>query len=372
MRPEDMVTRMGGDEYAVLLVGADAAAADTTAARLAEELAKPFDLGGASVDLEVSIGMATAKPGEDAAALMRNADTAMYHAKEQRLGRAAYDEEQPMLTVGAHTGNRLSLLGDLRRALQDNEIVLHYQPKVDLVTGRMAGTEALARWQHPERGLLQPGTFIDMVDRTNLSRQFTSQVLDLALAQVAAWSRDGLEVPVSVNLARRCLFDPTLPESVSRSLTEHGIPPGCCCLEITEMTLVSEPEQVVQSLHQLRALGVRVSLDDFGTGYSSLSYLKDLPIDELKIDRSFVRDLTDEGSRASILVRAAIELAHDSRPHRRGRGRRGRRDPGQLTLLGCDLVQGFHVGRPMPAPDLAVWLRQRPSFRLSSTPSATP
>ncbi len=356
VRPEDMVTRMGGDEYAVLLVGADATAAQRTAARLAEELAQPFELGGASVDLEVSIGSATAKEDDDAAALMRNADTAMYHAKEQRLGRAQYDEDHPMLTVGAHTGNRLSLLGDLRRALQDNEIVLYYQPKVDLATGRMAGTEALARWQHPERGLLQPTTFIDMVDRTNLSRQFTTQVLDLALAQVASWAAEGLEVPVSVNLARRCLFDPSLPSQVSRSLAEYLIPPHLLCLEITEMTLVSEPEHVVQSLHQLRSLGVKVSLDDFGTGYSSLSYLKDLPIDELKIDRSFVTDLTDDGSRAAILVRAAIELAHNLGLSVVAEGVEDAETQRRLADLGCDLVQGFHIARPMPASELAGWL----------------
>ena len=383
VRPEDMVTRMGGDEYAVMLVGSDAAAAERTAARLADELAKPFDLGGASVDLEVSIGIATAKAGDDASTLMRNADTAMYHAKEQRLGRAQYDEEHPMLTVGAHTGNRLSLLGDLRRALQENEIVLHYQPKVDLATGRMAGTEALARWQHPERGLLQPGTFIDMIDRTNLSRQFTSQMLDLALAQVGRWSEEGFEVPVSVNLARRCLFDPTLPDSVSRSLAEHAIPPRLLCLEITEMTLVSEPEQVVQSLHRLRALGVKVSLDDFGTGYSSLSYLKDLPVDELKIDRSFVRHLTDDGSRAAILVRAAIELAHALGLSVVAEGVEDEETLEELGLLGCDLVQGFHVARPMPASELVRWLgragtrspslpAERRSFRRSAVACGCP
>jgi diguanylate cyclase (GGDEF)-like protein len=377
VRPEDMVTRMGGDEYAVLLVGADAAAAERTAARLSEELAKPFDLGGASVDLEVSIGIATAKTGDDAATLIRNADTAMYHAKEQRLGRVRYDDELPTLTVGAHTGNRLSLLGDLRRALLEDEIMLHYQPKVDLVTGRMAGTEALARWQHPVRGLLQPGAFIDMVDRTNLSRQFTAQLLDLALAQVARWAAQGLEVPVSVNLARRCLFDTDLADSVSRSLSRHAIPPRLLGLEITETTLVREPEQVVQTLHELRSLGVTVSLDDFGTGYSSLSYLKDLPIDELKIDRSFVADLTDVSSRASILVRSTIELAHNLGLTVVAEGVEDAETLRQLANLGCDQVQGFHVARPMPASELATWLartpqvRQRPS-RMPSTASARP
>jgi EAL domain-containing protein (putative c-di-GMP-specific phosphodiesterase class I) len=248
---------------------------------------------------------------------------------------------------------------------------------VDLATGRMAGTEALARWQHPVRGLLQPATFIDMVDRTNLSRQFTAQILDQALAQVASWAREGLEVPVAVNLARRCLFDTSLADAVSRSLSEHAIPPRLLTLEITEMTLVSEPEQVVQTLHELRSLGVKVSLDDFGTGYSSLSYLKDLPIDELKIDRSFVADLTAAGSRASILVRAAIELAHNLGLTVVAEGVEDAETQLQLTALGCDQVQGFHLARPMPPAELLTWLAETPQawgrpLRMSSTASASP
>ncbi len=359
--PQDMATRMGGDQYAVLLVGADADAADETAVRLAEVLVEPYDLGGATVDLEVSIGIATAGPGDDAATLMRNADAAMYHAKEQRLGRVRYDDQRhSTATVDSLADTRLSLLGDLRRALQDHEIVLYYQPKVDSTTGRLEGAEALARWQHPERGLLQPVTFIEMVDRTNLSRQFTTEVLDLALAQVACWAADGLEVPVAVNLSRRSLFDPSLPASVSRALVKHGVPPRLLCLEITETTMVSEPENVVQVLHQLRALGVTVSLDDFGTGYSSLSYLKDLPIDELKIDRSFVQHLTDAGSRAEILVRAAVDLAHNLGLSVVAEGVEDAETQRQLAGLGCDVVQGYHIARPMPADELAPWSGHEP------------
>ena len=191
VRPHDTVTRMGGDEYAVLLVGIDAEQAEETSRRLADALGRPFDLGGVHVDLEVSIGIATGGPGDDAATVMRKADTAMYHAKEQRLGRAHFSEDNPMLVGGTGTGNRLDLLGDLRRALQEHQIVLHYQPKIDLHTGRMVGVEALARWQHPERGLLQPSAFIEMVERTNLSLQFTDEVLSMALAQTRRVDRHG-------------------------------------------------------------------------------------------------------------------------------------------------------------------------------------
>jgi len=356
LRPGDTVTRLGGDEYAVLLSGADADVLEAITTRLAAELSRPFDLGCVHVDLEVSIGSATATPGQDAHALMRDADSAMHHAKQERLGRVHYDGDNPLLALGTNAGPRLALLGDLRRALQEHEIVLHYQPKVDLTTGRMVGAEALARWQHPERGLLQPGSFIDMVDRTNLSRKFTHEVLDLALAQVRRWADVGLEVPVSVNLSRRCLLDPALPASVNSRLEQHGVPPRLLVLEITEMTIISDPELAVQILKELRALGVRMSLDDFGTGYSSLSYLKELPIDELKIDRSFVRHLTEEGSRDSILVRATVDLAHNLGLSVVAEGVEDAATQRELGLLDCDVAQGFHIARPMPAADLGAWL----------------
>ena len=357
VRPHDTVTRMGGDEYAVLLVGMDGEEAEETSRRLADALGRPFDLGGVHVDLEVSIGIATGGPGDDAATVMRKADTAMYHAKEQRLGRAHFSEDNPMLVGGISTGNRLDLLGDLRRALQEHEIVLHYQPKIDLATGRMVGVEALARWQHPERGLLQPSAFIEMVERTNLSLQFTNEVLSMALAQTRQWADMGLEVPVAVNLSRRSPPGPDpAPLGGAPASPSTASRRSMLVLEITEMTIVSEPEVTDEILRELRRLGVKVSLDDFGTGYSSLSYLKDLPIDELKIDRSFVRHLTDEGSRDSILVRATVELAHNLGLSVVAEGVEDADTQRRLGALHCDLAQGFHFARPMPAAELGAWL----------------
>ena len=355
VRAEDTVTRMGGDEYAVLLVDADAEQAGQTAARLVEALAAPFDLGGASVDLEVSIGIAAGRPGDVADEVTRNADLAMYHAKEQRLGRVHFDDDHSTLSE-PRPGNRLDLLGDLRRALQEREIVLHYQPKVNLTTGKMVGVEALARWEHPTRGLLQPVDFIEIVERTNLSRQFTAEVLSIALAQARHWVDLGMEVPVAVNLSRRSLLDPSLPGSVGASLAEHGVPAHLLVLEITEMTVVSDPELAIQILRRLRKLGVKMSLDDFGTGYSSLSYLKNLPIDELKIDRSFVRQLTEEGSRDSILVRGTVELAHNLGLSVVAEGVEDAETQQHLDALHCDVAQGFHFARPMPAAELDTWL----------------
>jgi EAL domain-containing protein (putative c-di-GMP-specific phosphodiesterase class I) len=197
-----------------------------------------------------------------------------------------------------------------------------------------------------------------MVERTNLSLQFTNEVLSMALAQNRRWADIGLDVPVAVNLSRRSLLDPTLPRSVAASLAEHGVAPSMLVLEITEMTIVSEPEVTDEILRELRRLGVKVSLDDFGTGYSSLSYLKDLPIDELKIDRSFVRHLTDEGSRDSILVRATVELAHNLGLSVVAEGVEDATTQRRLGALHCDLAQGFHFARPMPAAELGAWLAE--------------
>lgn len=355
VRPHDTVTRLGGDEFAVLLVNVDAEQAMITAGRLSDALAVPYDLGDVSVELEVSIGIATAGRDDDADLVMHHADTAMYHAKEQRLGRVHY-ADQPVRSGRSRRGNRLDLLGDLRRALQEHQIVLHYQPKVDLARGVTVGVEALARWEHPERGLLQPAAFIEMVERTNLSRQFTSEVLSLALQQSTAWTEMGLHIPIAVNLSRRSLLDPSLPGAVSAALAEHGVSPHLLILEINEMTVVSEPELAVQILHRLRALGVKVSLDDFGTGYSSLSYLKSLPIDELKIDRSFVRHVAEAGSRDTILVRATVELAHQLGLTVVAEGVEDEETQRLLGELECDIAQGFHFARPMPASDLGAWL----------------
>jgi len=218
--------------------------------------------------------------------------------------------------------------------------------------------EALARWEHPERGLLQPAAFIEMVERTNLSRQFTSEVLSLALQQSRAWTDAGLEIPIAVNLSRRSLLDPTLPGAVAAALGEHGVPPHLLILEINEMTVVSEPELAMQILHRLRALGVKVSLDDFGTGYSSLSYLRSLPIDELKIDRSFVRHVAEVGSRDTILVRATVELAHQLGLTVVAEGVEDEETQRLLGELECDIAQGYHFARPMPAADLGAWLTE--------------
>jgi diguanylate cyclase (GGDEF)-like protein len=358
VRGHDTVTRLGGDEYTVLLVNTDAAGAELTAGRAADSLAAPFDLGGVSVDLEVSIGVTTSSTDEDAFTLMRVADAAMYRAKEQRLGIVRFDSADP-LTAEAHADHRIDLLGDLRRALQEHEIVLHYQPQVDLATGAMVGVEGLTRWQHPDRGLLPPKEFMGLIERTNLNHRLTAEVLGLALAQARRWIDAGHEVPVSVNLSRGGLVDPSLVSLVAQVLADHGVPPHVLMLEITETSLMTDPTLAIATLTQLDALGVRLSLDDFGIGYSSLTFLADLPIDELKIDRSFVERLGDD-TRDPILMRAAVDLAHELGLRVVAEGVESAAVRQRLTDLGCDLAQGSYFARAMPADELGSWLGDAP------------
>ncbi|MEU4623569.1 bifunctional diguanylate cyclase/phosphodiesterase [Actinoplanes sp. NPDC023801] len=347
VREHDFVARLGGDEFAVLLRDTDPAIGEDIAARLTDAFDAPFVIDDFTVDLEVSIGVATAAPGEDAPAVLRHADTAMNVAKQQRLGFRRF-------TAGAtdDSGARLGLLGDLRRALDTgDEITLHYQPKTDLATGSLAGVEALARWRHPVKGPISPGAFIPVLEATTLIHKFTHQVLIQALTQARAWLDAGHRIPVAVNISTRSLLDVGFPDRLAALLRQTGVPGDHLCIEVTEHSIMSDPNTAIETLHRIRGLGVKTSVDDYGTGYSSMTYLRLLPLDELKIDRSFVRDLCrDHSSRA--LVTSTVELGHSL-----GLSvvAEGIEDAATLTALrgiGCDLAQGFHLARPMTAEAL--------------------
>lgn len=355
LRSNDTIARLGGDEFAVLLPNlrsADEAVAAAT--RISAALHTPFPLEGMTLDIEASIGVAVAPDhGTDPVTLLHHADTAMYEAKEFSAGVIAY---QPKRADAAPT--RLALLGELRRALDGGEFVLHYQPKVSLANGRLEGVEALIRWEHPTRGLLSPAEFIPIAETTGLITRLTMVVLDLALAQVSAWARTGLTVQVAVNLSARCLHDPALPDRVSAALARHGVPAQLLRLEITESMLMADPDRALVILRALAADGIRLSLDDFGTGYSSMSYLRQLPVDELKIDRSFVLDMTGQPN-DKVLVRTAVDLAHNLGLAVVAEGVEDARTLTALHDLHCDTVQGYHLGRPMPAGQLNEWIAER-------------
>jgi diguanylate cyclase (GGDEF)-like protein len=353
LREADTVARLGGDEFAALLPGATAEGAGAVADKLRAALQQPLSIDGVALDLDASIGIAVyPEHGNDAAELLQHADVAMYVAKQAHLRFLVYDP-----AVDQHSPRRLALLGGLRRALERDELVLHYQPKADLRSGEIRSVEALVRWQHPDQGLLGPGEFIPLAERTGLIHPLTHWVLDAALDQAAQWQRAGLPLSVAVNISTRCLLDPAFPDQVTGQLATWQIPPDRLVLEITESAVMADPTRALEVLGRLHSLGVGLAVDDFGTGYSSMAYLKELPVDELKIDRSFVSQMATSPSDA-VIVRSTIDLGHNLGLHVVAEGVETQHAWQELTALGCDMAQGYYLGRPMPAADLEQQLRQ--------------
>ena len=355
VRTSDIVTRLGGDEFAIVVSDlADESAAATVAANLLQQLELPVDLDGISIHLGASIGVAYAPVhGEDASVLLQKADVAMYRAKNEAIGWAVYGpgDDQDRLS-------RLTLLGDLRGALDRDEIVVHYQPQVDLKTGRTHVVEALARWHHPTLGMVPPNQFIPLAEQAGMIRQLTDAVLRQALGQCRKWRAEGIEVGVAVNISPRSLVDPDLVSSVHAVLRQADLPPSVLTLEITESAFAERTAEAVRMLEDLRDLGVRLCIDDFGTGYSSMAYLKHLPVDELKIDRAFVFEL-DSDSRDISIVRAIVELAHSLGLSVVAEGVESDTAGRLLTALHCDVAQGYGLCRPAAATDITSWLSAR-------------
>jgi diguanylate cyclase (GGDEF)-like protein len=355
LRGGDTLARLGGDEFAVLLEGLpDRAAVAELACRLQDSLRLPFALRGVAVDLEASIGVALYPAhGTDFGTLVQRADVAMYDAKRGRLGVATYSAERD-----PYSADRLGLLAELRRAITGDELVLHFQPKVALGSGDVIGAEALVRWQHPTRGLLPPAEFVPLAERTGAVAGLTRWVVDAALRQSRLWRDAGIDLPIAVNLAAANIVDVTLPDTIAGLLERHGVPGDRLECEISEHTVMADPVRATDVLARLRALGVRLSLDDFGTGHSSLAYLKQLPLDEVKIDRSFVSGMADDENDA-VIVRSTIDLARNLGLAVVAEGVESAEIMRGLADLRCDTAQGFHVSRPLPAAELGAWLRNQ-------------
>jgi diguanylate cyclase (GGDEF)-like protein len=355
VRAPDLVARLAGDEFAVLLPDSNAVDAAACAQRLLDSLHRTFVIFGTDVDVEVSAGFATSATDADTAEnLLRCAEIAMHAAKTSKLGAVAYRPE-----LHPHDRGRLQLLGDLRRALDaGDELTLHYQPKVSLDDDRLSGVEALVRWRHPVRGMISPVEFIPIAESTGLINRLTRHVLRIAVVQARSWLDDGHRIPVAVNLSPRCLLDPELIGYVTGLLGETGLPTDLLRLEVTESAVMANPTLALATLTELHALGIRLSIDDFGTGYSSMSYLKRLPVDELKIDRSFVDGVVTDHDDA-VLVRSTIELGHNLGMSVVAEGAEHAVQVDALRALDCDVVQGYHFARPMPAADLIEWLTVR-------------
>jgi diguanylate cyclase (GGDEF)-like protein len=348
-----LVARLGGDEFGILLPydTDDLGVLDRVIDRLFTCVSEPFAVDELSLEVGASVGVARfPHDGEDSHALLRCADIAMYAAKESQTDYKIYTAEQ-----NQHSIRRLSVLSDIRHALVSDQIVVHFQPIIDLDDLRVRGAEGLVRWQHPELGLIPPGAFVNTIEQTGLIGPLTRHVLERSIAECAAWRRDGRELSVAVNLSVRNLLDRDLPKEIERILAAYSLPADALQLEITESMIMSDPDRAVATVSRLSALGVRMSVDDFGTGYSSLANLRRLPIDELKIDRSFVSPMLRDESDL-IIVRSTINLGHDLGLRIIAEGVEDGPTLDRLALLGCDLAQGYHVSRPMPADAFNVWL----------------
>lgn len=350
--PDATVARIAGDEFAVLLPRtADLTAATAAAAALRATLEIPFLVDGVVLDLEASAGIVlSGLHGSDASTLLQRADIAMYVAKTDARGVFVYDPE-----LDARIPSKVSLLGDLRRALEHDELVLHFQPKVSVTTGAVAGVEALVRWHHPTRGLVPPDDFIPLAEHTGLIGPLTRRVLDLALRQARAWSDAGRPLVVSVNLSARNLVDDALLGEVVGLLAEHGVRPELLELEVTETAIMTEPATARHLLESLSSLGIRVSIDDFGVGYTSIGQLTSLPVDELKIDRSFVTTM-DVDPDNELIVRSIVELGHNLDLTVVAEGVETEEVLTALAAVGCDVAQGYYLSRPLSGVAMDTWL----------------
>ena len=359
-RPADMVARLGGDEFAVILRRVSGVQdAEQIARRISASLHAPCMVDGFPIVLGASVGAAIAPDhSDDAQTLVEHADVAMYAAKRERVLFAVY---QPQGEVGP---GRVALLGDLHRAVESEELALAYQPIIELRSGRATGIEALLRWDHPRWGPIGPMQFMPLAEQTDLVSPITRQVLAAALAQAARWRASGHELVLAVNGSARNLLDLQFPDHIESFLDAAGIPPHLLELEITENAMMGDPTRVRVVLRALQAIGVRLAIDDFGTGFSSLVNLRDLPVDRLKIDRSFVQDL--HHSRGASIVGPIIELAHNLDIVAVAEGVEDVHTLGQLRELGCDYAQGYAIAAPMPAGELTEWLEQ-PTLILPSS-----
>jgi len=349
----DMVARLGGDEFALLLPRTpDTTTVAATARRILGTLEQPFVIEGQVLEVGASIGIALfPEHGTDARTLLRRADVAMYAAKQRQSGFSFHRED----VESRSSPDQLALVVELRGAVERNELVAHYQPKLHMRSGLMTRAEVLIRWEHPQRGHLAPGMFIPLAERTGLIRGVTDWLLDHAIGQCRVWQDAGAPIHIAANVSARSLLDPELPRKVQSTLDRWGVDPRFLKIEITESSIMADPAHALAILAMLQSMGVRLSVDDFGTGYSSLTHLRELPIDEIKIDKSFVIGMRNSEADAAI-VRTVIDLAHNLGKQVCAEGVEDEATWRLLKDLGCDLAQGFWIAKPMAADDLMEWL----------------
>ncbi len=343
----DTVARFGGDEFSILLSGVNREGAVAAVDRAIQKLKPAFTIDSHHLNLEASFGIAVyPEHGADGNTLIKRADVAMYAAKQAHSGYAVYDPARDQ-----NSPRRLALMGELRSAIEHSKLLLHYQPKVDLSTNLVCGVEALVRWEHPERGLVAPEEFIPLAEQSGMINTLTERVLEAGLRQQHAWTRTGIKLVVAVNLSARNLQDLDLPDKIAGLLKTWSVGPEWLELEITESAIMADPTRALKVLTALHVMGVRLTIDDYGTGYSSLAYLRRLPVNELKIDRSFVRNMTHDESNA-VIVRSTIDLGHNLGLGVVAEGVETLGTLEMLKSLGCDAAQGHYLSKPLPADEL--------------------
>lgn len=355
LRESDTVARLGGDEFVIVLPAMDVENAPLVARKIQEVFEQPFIIKDTPLEIEAAIGIAISPDhGDEPAVLLQHADIAMRVAKNEMTGFSIYDPEDDPYSL-----HRLKLFGELRRAINDKALILYYQPKIDIKSGRVASVEALARWIHPVDGLIRPDDFIPLIERTGLIRPFTLCVLEQAICQCKQWAETDIDLTIAVNLSTRNLLDPSLPESITQLLETHQVNADRLTLEITESAVMSRPENAKKILTRLSEIGLKLSIDDFGTGYSSLVYLRQLPINELKIDHSFVSGITSSDNDA-VIVRSTIDLAKNLGLNVVAEGVEDKDILEMLATSRCDIGQGYHFSRPLSVEEFSRWLVESP------------
>ncbi len=353
-RGEDLVARLGGDEFALFLRDVSEQAVEAAVQRLQAALQAPFEADGISIELDASAGIAWAPDhGSDVDTLLQRADVAMYRAKETHRSLVAYRPEDDH-----HSHARLALVTDLRRALLEHRLVLHYQPQIDVRHGNTVAAEGLVRWNHPERGLLEPADFIGVAEETGVIKDLTYHVINLGLRDLGRWQHAGRDLALSLNIPGPCLLDRNFPLEVERLLGMHGVDGRSLTFELTESSLLVDPLLAKTTMEELSRLGISLAIDDFGTGYSSLAYLTDMPISEMKIDKSFVLGMHSD-PRNAVIVKSTIELARNLKLRTVAEGIENADTLTRMLELGCDLAQGFHLSRGLPSEQLLGWCDAR-------------
>ena len=352
---DDTVARLGGDEFAIVLTSAlDANGVAMTARRILNSLQQPFVVEGQVLEVGASIGIALyPQHGSDARTLMRRADVAMYATKQSNAGYTFHERDEPESRVP----DQLSLVVEMRTAIERDEFELYYQPKRHLHSGLITRVEVLIRWNHPRRGLLMPASFVPIAERTGLIKPMTDWILDKAMKQCRDWQDAGAPIHVAVNVSAKSLLEETLPSKVQSVLDKWNIDPRFLKIEITESSIMADPAHALAIMSMLQSMGVRLSVDDFGTGYSSLTHLRELPIDEIKIDKSFVTGMLTSEADAAI-VRTVIDLAHNLGKQVCAEGVEDAETLQRLEEMDCDLAQGYFISRPVPAATLMTWLTE--------------